>query len=94
MCEGIIHAQSLSHVRLFAPPWTVAHQAPLPMRFPRQEYWIGLLCSSVGDLSDPELEPTSPTLTDRFFTIELPGKPMKAQKKAQMTSSNQGREKA
>ena len=24
-------------------PWTVAHQAPLSMRFPRQVYWIGLL---------------------------------------------------
>ena len=31
-----------SHVRLFAAPWTVAHQAPLSMRFSRQEYWSGL----------------------------------------------------
>ena len=31
-----------SHVRLFAAPWTVAHQAPLPMGFSRQEYWSGL----------------------------------------------------
>ena len=23
-------------------PWTVAHQAPLSMEFPRQEYWSGL----------------------------------------------------
>ena len=22
-------------------PWTVAHQAPLSMEFPRQEYWSG-----------------------------------------------------
>ena len=28
----------LSHVRLFANPWTVGHQAPLPMGFSRQEY--------------------------------------------------------
>ena len=28
----------LSHVRLYAIPWTVAHQAPLSMGFPRQEY--------------------------------------------------------
>ena len=33
---------SLSYARLFATPWTVAHQAPLSMRFSRQEYWIGL----------------------------------------------------
>ena len=32
-------AQSLSHVQLFVIPWTVACQAPLPMGFPRQEYW-------------------------------------------------------
>ena len=37
------HALShLSHVRLFATPWTMAHQAPLSMRFSRQEYWSGL----------------------------------------------------
>ena len=33
---------SLSHVRLFVVPWTVAHQAPLPTEFSRQEYWSGL----------------------------------------------------
>ena len=32
---------TLSHVWLFATPWTVAHQAPLSMWFPRQEYWVG-----------------------------------------------------
>ena len=31
-------------------PWTVAHQAPLSMGFPRQEYWSGLPCSPPGDL--------------------------------------------
>ena len=34
-------AQSLSHVQLFATPWTVACQAPLSMGFSRQEYWVG-----------------------------------------------------
>ena len=32
----------LSWVELFETPWTVAHQAPLPMGFPRQEYQSGL----------------------------------------------------
>ena len=32
----------LQLIRLFATPWTVAHQAPLSMRFSRQEYWSGL----------------------------------------------------
>ena len=32
---------TLSCVQLFATPWTVAHQAPLLMEFPRQEHWSG-----------------------------------------------------
>ena len=32
-------SKSLSHVRLFATPWIVAHQAPLSMEFSRQEHW-------------------------------------------------------
>ena len=31
--------------------WTVAHQAPLPMAFSRQEYWNGLLCPPPGESS-------------------------------------------
>ena len=45
-----------------ATPWTVAHQAPLSMEFPRQEYWSGLSCPSPGDLLDPGIEPKSPAL--------------------------------
>ena len=47
---------ALSRVRLFATPWTVAHQAPLSMEFSRQEYWSGLPFSSSGDLSDSGFE--------------------------------------
>ena len=35
-------AQTLRHAQLIATPWTIAHQAPLPMDFSRQEYWSGL----------------------------------------------------
>ena len=38
----------LSHVRLFAIPWIVAHQAPPSMEFSRQEYWSGLPFPSLG----------------------------------------------
>ena len=31
-----------SHVQLFVIAWTVAHQDPLSIGFPRQEYWSGL----------------------------------------------------
>ena len=40
----------------------LAHQAPLSMRFPRQEYWSGLPFPSPGDLPDPGLEPSFPAL--------------------------------
>ena len=35
-----------------ATPWTVAHQAPLSMEFPRQKYWSGLPFSFPGDTAD------------------------------------------
>ena len=69
-------AQSLSHVRLFATPWTIACQAPLSMGFPRQEYWSGLPFPSPGDLPDPGIEYVSPTLAGGFYTTESPGEPM------------------
>ena len=34
--------KSLSHVQLFATPWTIDPQAPPSMGFSRQEYWSGL----------------------------------------------------
>ena len=40
--EVKVKMKSLSHVRLFATPWTVAHQAPPSMGFSRKEYWSGL----------------------------------------------------
>ena len=44
-----VKVKSLSRVRLFATPWTVAHQAPLSMGFSRQEYWSGLPFPSPED---------------------------------------------
>ena len=43
-------------------PWTIVHQAPLSIGFPRQEYWRGLPFPSPGDLLDPGIEPVSPVL--------------------------------
>ena len=59
----------------FASPWTVAHQAPLSLGFPRQEYWSGLSFPSPGDLSDPGTEPVSPALVGGFLATEPRGKP-------------------
>ena len=71
-----VRAQLLSRVRLLVTPWTVAHQAPLSMEFPRQEYWSGLPFPSPGDLPNPRVEPSSPALADGFFTTAPPGKPI------------------
>ena len=49
-------------------PWTVACQAPLSMKFSRQEYWSGLSFPSPGDLPDPGIKCMSPALADGFFT--------------------------
>ena len=60
-------------VRLFAAPWTVAHQAPLSMGLSRQEYWSGLPCPPPGDLPDPGIKPTSltsPPLPGGFFATK------------------------
>ena len=60
-----------SRVRLFATPWTIAHQPPLSMEFSRQEYWSGFPCPPPsGDLPNPQIEPAclmSPTLAGGFF---------------------------
>ena len=63
-------ALSLRLVRLLATLWTVAHQAPLSMGFPRQEYWRGLLFPSPGDLPEPRIKPVSPALEGRIFTTD------------------------
>ena len=72
-----MHAQPLKSCQIcFAMPWTVAHQAPLSMKFSRQEYWSGLPFSPSGDLPRPGIEPVVPVacigLAGRFFTTEPP----------------------
>ena len=69
-----LKVKSLSHVRLFTTPWTVAHQAPPSMGFSWQEYWSGLPFSSPGDLPDPGIKPRSPALEADALTSEPPGK--------------------
>ena len=63
--------KSLSHVRLFETPWTVAYQATQSMEFSRQEYWSGLPFPPPGDLPNPGIEPGSPALQ----TDALPSEP-------------------
>ena len=50
-----VKVRSLSRVRLFATPWTVAYQAFPSMGFSRQEYWSGMP------------SPSPPTPVRRFY---------------------------
>ena len=68
----------LSCVWLLATSWTIAHQVPLSVAFPRQEYWRRLLFPPPGDLPDSGIKPespASPVLRGIFFTTEPPGNP-------------------
>ena len=73
-----VKVKSHSHVRLFATPWTVAHQAPPSMKFSRQEYWSGLPFPTSGDPPDPGIKPTSfvsPAFAARFLPLSHLGSP-------------------
>ena len=67
-----VTVKSLSRVRLYVTPWTVAYQAPLSMGFSRQEYWSGLPFSSPRDLPDPGIETGSPILQANCLLTEPP----------------------
>ena len=71
------HTRSVMSNSLW-PPWTVACQAPLSMRFPRQEYWSGLPFPSLEDHPNSGIKLASlvsPAMASRFSTIVWPGKP-------------------
>ena len=70
-----VKVKSLSCVRLFATPWTVAYQASPSMGFSRQEYWSGVPLPSPGGLPDPGIKPRSPVLQADTLPSEPPGKP-------------------
>ena len=56
-------------------PQTVACQTPVPMGFPRQEYWNGLQFPSPGDLTDPRIEPGFPACRQIFYWLSHQGSP-------------------
>ena len=69
VCMSVCVSRSI--VSDSAIPWTVAHQAPLSMGFPRQKYWSGIPCPPPGDLpnlGDQTCTSMSPALAGRFFT--------------------------
>ena len=78
MCNTYGVVCMLSHVQLFATPWTVAFRLLCQWDFSKQEYWSGLPFSTPGDLPNPGIEPVSPVspaLAGRFFNTVPLGKP-------------------
>ena len=75
MTKDDIKVKMKSLSRLFATPWTVAHQTPQSMEFSRQEYWSGLPFPSPGGLPNPGIEPGSPALWADALLSEPPEKP-------------------
>ena len=79
--------KSLSHVQLFATPWTVAHQAPLSMGFSRQDYCSGLPFPSLEDLPNPGIEFRCPALQADSLPSEPPGEPLSTETHRQLGST-------
>ena len=67
----------------------VACQAPLSMKFSRQEYWSGLPFPSPGYLPNPGIEPGSPALQADSSPSEPPGKPKRVKVFAKVGNMNQ-----
>ena len=73
-----MHVYSAASVVSFVSPWTLAHQASLSMRFPRQEYWRGLPCLPPEALLNPGIKLavlTSSALAGVFLPLTPPEKP-------------------
>ena len=67
----MLHAKSLQSCPTLATLWTVAYQAPLFVRFSRQEYWSGLPCPPPSIPPNLAIEPVSLTsaVVGGFFTM-------------------------
>ena len=67
VCVCALSRSVMSHC---LQPHGVAHQAPLSMGFPRQEYWSRLPFSPPGDLPGPQIQlmsPVSPAFACRIL---------------------------
>ena len=72
------YVQFFIYVQLLVIPWTVAHQAPLCLEVPRQEYWSGVAIPLPRYPLDPEIElttPASPALETDSLPLSHQGSP-------------------
>ena len=74
--ERKVKVKSLSHVQLFATPWTVPCQAPPSVEFSRQEYWSGLPFPSPGDLLTQGLNSSLQHCRQTLYRLSHQGSPI------------------
>ena len=75
MCVLVACANWLSRVQLFVTPGTVARQAPLSMGILQARILEQVACPPPKNLSNPGIEPRSPTFQADSLTSEPPRKP-------------------
>ena len=73
--SACMHTQLSSRVQLFVTPWTMITRLLCPWIF-QVRILERVAISSSRDLSDPGIQPSSPTLAGRSFTSEPPGNPL------------------
>ena len=73
-----MRTHAFNHIWLLATPWIVGHQAPLSMRFSRQEYWsrVPFPPPDFPTQGSNPLPPVSSALAGGFLTTQPPGKPL------------------
>ena len=71
---SIIFCVSHSDVSNSATPWTVAHQAPLSMKFSKEEYFSGFLFPSPGGLPVPGINPGLPHCRHILYHLSQQGR--------------------
>ena len=78
--EDPLEKETATHSSILAwrIPWTVAHQAPLSLGFPRQEYWSGLPFPPPEDPFNPGIKPGSPAWQVDSLPLSHQGRPSKA----------------
>jgi len=72
-CCGLVAKSCLTFS--FMTPWIIAHQVPLSLGFPRQEYWSGLPFLSPGDLINSGIKLVSAALAEDSLPLSHQGSP-------------------
>ena len=70
MYLSCLHSFMLSHIQLFATPWTAAHQASSSMRFSRQKYWSAVPSPSPMTNLDSVLKSRDITLPTKVRLVK------------------------